>query len=137
MAATSRPPLYPRVWVGPYQPNNPGPRNELVLQDFANVQNANDFTQPPVLGIDRYIQNGLPIPFLDLRDYKYTTLEPNKNVYNPRKYPDPFTQRTYFPVRKTRKPPMNGSVCAYNPVDAVQMPATGTNDVMFYSTVGL
>lgn len=121
----------------PYQPINPARGNVPNLQTFTNYQNANDFDQTPVYGIDRYVQRGTLVPLLDLRDYKYTTLEPNKNIYQPRKYPDPYAQQTRFYVRKRRPVPMNGSVCAYNPVNAVQMPATGTNDTAFIMSVGL
>jgi hypothetical protein len=123
--------------VSPYQPDNPSGNNIPLGQTVQNFQNANDFTESPVNGIDRHVDDTVKTKYFDLRDYGYSTLDPNKNFYNPRRYPDPVAQRTWYPAKKTVKAPFNGSTTTYNPPHPFPQPQTGTNDVAFMLQVGL
>ena len=123
--------------VSPYQPDNPSGNNVPVGQTVQNFQNANDFTVGPVHPIDRHVDDTVKTKAFDLRDYAYSTLAANKNIYEPRRYPDPVAQRTWYPARKTHKAPLNGTRTAYNPPNPFPQPQTGTNDVAFMLQVGL
>jgi hypothetical protein len=123
--------------VSPYQPDNPSLHNVPLGQSVQNFVNANDFREGPLATMDRHPDNTLLTKSFDTRDYGYSTLDPNKNFYYGRKYPDPNCQRTWYPTRKTHKPPMNGTTAAYNPPAPFPMPQTGTNDVAFMLCVGL
>lgn len=120
----------------PYQPGNPSNGNVPTIQGITNYVNANDF-RGQTYAYERITQNPHGYPKVVLKNNQYTPLDAFNNRMQPRKYPDPSCQTTKYPSRKTRKPPMNGSVCAYNPVKPLNLPASGTNDVGFIVTVGL
>lgn len=121
-----------------YQPDNPSAVNQPTLQGVQAYVNGNDFNRVSKDGLyNRYPVQQCLVPRIDLKNYRYTPLDANKNQYNPRRFPDPMTAMTAYPARRLKKAPMNGSTTAYNPPNPFGMPPSGTNNVAFIVTAGL
>jgi hypothetical protein len=121
-----------------FQPDNPSVVNDPCVQGAQSYLNANDFN--PIVknaAYDRVPIQQCFLPTIDVRNNRYQPMDANRNVYNPRRYPDPMTVQTAYPARRLRKAPMNGSVTAYNPPNPRGMPSSGTNNVAFIVTTGL
>lgn len=113
-----------------YFPDNPGPMHHLVVQDATNMRHGINRSGQRTF-IDRFPQVPDKIRPMKLKAELNRELDANENAYNPSKYPNPGQSVTHFPARKLPAPPMNGHVCAYNPLTARPLPFSGTNDVAY------